>query len=227
MKPFALYIHGGGWSEGDPSEGYEPWACPLLERHGFLTESASYRLTTAAPHPAQLDDVRATIRRVRADHPWVGVWGFSAGGHLAALAALHEPVDAVALGSPITDLSIPGGLVALESDVTQGLLGGRNELAHEVSPVNHVRSDAPPFLIAHGTADTAVPFEHAVRMHAALQRVGARSELVAIDGADHAWLPSPGLMRFGELVLDFFQREFSRISALRQPSRASAPSPPT
>jgi acetyl esterase/lipase len=211
VKPAALYVHGGGWSEGDPSEGYESWACPLLERHGFVARSAHYRLSTQAPFPAQLDDVRAALRRLRQHHDWVGVWGFSAGGHLAALAALSEDVDvqAAVLGSPVTDFSIPGGLVALDSDVTQLLLRGRNELAFEASPVNHVRADAPPFLIAHGTADTSVPFEHAVRLHAALQAAGAESELVAIQGADHMWQPMPGMLRFGELALEFFQSHLS------------------
>src|SRR5262245_41378296 len=213
MKPAALYVHGGGWSAGDPREGYEPWACPLLERHGFVARSAEYRLSTQAPYPAQLEDVRAAIQRLRQHHDWVAVWGFSAGGHLAALAGLAEPVQAVALGSPVTDFSVPGGLVGLDSEVTQLLLRGRNELAPDASPVNHVRADAPPFLIAHGPADDAVPFEHAARMHAALQAVGAQSELVPIEGADHAWLPGPGLQRFGELTLEFFQRVLTRDRA--------------
>src|SRR5690242_5596611 len=124
MSSAVLYVHGGGWSEGDPSEGYAPWACPLLEQHGFVTASAHYRLSTEAPFPAQLEDVRAELRRLRAHHEWLAVWGFSAGAHLAALTALLEEVQAVALGSPITDFSVPGGLVALDSEVTQRLLGG-------------------------------------------------------------------------------------------------------
>jgi acetyl esterase/lipase len=206
----ALYVHGGGWSAGDPSEGFEPWACPLLERHGFVTESLRYRLSTEAPFPAQLDDVRAALRRLRKDHDWVAVWGFSAGGHLAALAGLSDDVQAAVLGSPVTDLSIPGGLVALDSHVTQLLLGGNSDLAFEASPINHVHANAPPFLIAHGTADEAVPFEHARRLHDALRTAGAPSELVALEGADHAWLPSPGIERFGQLALDFFQRHLKQ-----------------
>ena len=160
--------------------------------------------------------MRAAVRRLREAYDWVAVWGFSAGAHLAALAGLAEDVQAVALGSPITDLSVPGGLVALESEVTQLLLGGRNELAFDASPVNHVRGDAPPFLIAHGTADTSVPFEHAWRMHAALRAVGAPSELVRIEGADHAWLPSPGVENFGQLVLSFFSTQLDRWTHLRK-----------
>jgi acetyl esterase/lipase len=208
-KPAALYVHGGGWIEGDPSEGHAEWGCPLLEHHGFVAESATYRLSTVAPFPAQLDDVRAAVRRLRERHEWVGVWGFSAGGHLAALAGLAEDVQAVALGSPVTDFSVPGGLVGLESDVVQQLLGGDSSLAAEASPITHVHADAPPFLIAHGTADPWVPFEHASRLHEALLAAGARSELVPIEGADHAWLPGPGMPGFGELALAFFQRQLT------------------
>jgi len=156
---------------------------------------------------------------LREHYEWVGIWGFSAGGHLAALAALSNDshVNAAVLGSAITDFTIPGGLVALDSDVTQLLFRGRNELAHEASPINHVRADAPPFLISHGTADDAVPFEHARHLHAALQSVGGYSELVTLAGADHGWQPTPGMMRFGELALDFFQRH---LTTSRAPSQS-------
>ena len=44
---------------------------------------------------------------------------------------------------------------------------------------------APPFLIEHGTADTAAPFDQGRRLHAALVAAGAHSTLVPHAGAEH------------------------------------------
>lgn len=90
--PAVIYLHGGGWSEGERSSGLFPWLNPLLAAHGFITVSITYRLSHLAPFPAQIHDVKAAVRWVRAhadqyqiDPARIGVWGDSAGGQLAAL----------------------------------------------------------------------------------------------------------------------------------------------
>jgi hypothetical protein len=93
--PAVVYIHGGGWDGGQRSGGMAPWLCPLLATQGFLAVTISYRLSYQAIFPAQIHDVKAAVRWLRANaehyhlHPErIGVWGFSAGGHLAALAGV-------------------------------------------------------------------------------------------------------------------------------------------
>lgn len=89
--PVVLYIHGGGWSSGSRKSLPDAfWLFP-----GFIRISIDYRLTGAAPFPAQLEDCQAAIRWVRAhaeelgaDPERIGVWGSSAGGHLACLLGL-------------------------------------------------------------------------------------------------------------------------------------------
>lgn len=89
--PVVLYIHGGGWSSGSRKSVPDAfWLFP-----GFIRISIDYRLTGAAPFPAQLEDCQAAIRWVRAhaeelgaDPGRIGVWGSSAGGHLACLLGL-------------------------------------------------------------------------------------------------------------------------------------------
>jgi acetyl esterase/lipase len=101
--PVIVFIHGGGWSGGSKAETPE-----FILNQGFIVAGINYRLTannvagnstSAARWPAQIDDVKAAIRYVRSlagsrlgktgtvtvDGNRIGVYGFSAGGHLAAL----------------------------------------------------------------------------------------------------------------------------------------------
>ncbi|MFB7507680.1 alpha/beta hydrolase [Streptomyces broussonetiae] len=97
--PAVVWIHGGGWLEGDRR--CPPPTVPVELLHGTVLDaglaliSVDYRHSLEAPFPAQLHDVKAAIRYVRrhagelgVDGERIGVWGESAGGHLAALAGL-------------------------------------------------------------------------------------------------------------------------------------------
>jgi acetyl esterase/lipase len=97
--PAVVWIHGGGWLEGDRR--FPPPTVPVELLHGAVLGaglalvSVDYRHSLEAPFPAQLHDVKAAIRYVRrhadvlgVDAERIGAWGESAGGHLAALAGL-------------------------------------------------------------------------------------------------------------------------------------------
>lgn len=86
--PLVVWIHGGAWLAGD--KGHNP-AIQLMQA-GFATASINYRLSREARFPAQIEDCKAAIRFLRAnakqyniDPDRIGVWGASAGGHLAAM----------------------------------------------------------------------------------------------------------------------------------------------
>jgi acetyl esterase/lipase len=94
--PVIVWLHGGGWRFGDRR------LAPDLSRYfassGFAMASIDYRLTTEAIFPAQIEDVKSAVRWLRANAPRygldgrrLGLWGASAGGHLAALAATSGP----------------------------------------------------------------------------------------------------------------------------------------
>jgi acetyl esterase/lipase len=221
--PVVVWLHGGGWFTGDRT------LAPDLAHHvrstGCAMASIEYRLSGQALFPAQLHDVRAAIRFLRAraeeyglDPRAVGVWGASAGGHLAALAGLtgrrtvlpgerdtsgDPSVQAVAESYGPVDLAS----VVAEAEATRPgtdpasspearLLGGHPaelaELARQASPLSWVTAAAPPFQISHGTGDVLVSHRQSERLHTALLAAGVQSELYLVDGYRHGFLNPPG-----------------------------------
>jgi acetyl esterase/lipase len=95
--PVFILIHGGGWNSGKRQD-MMPRAIALAQ-HGYVGATMDYRLASQAPFPAQLQDVKCAVRFLRAnasrfgiDPERIGVWGCSAGGHLAAMAGLTEGI---------------------------------------------------------------------------------------------------------------------------------------
>jgi acetyl esterase/lipase len=208
--PVIVYIHGGGWQGGDRAVGVP--LSYVLAAGGYFACTIDYRLSGQAPFPAQIHDVKAAIRFIRAnadklaiDPERIGVWGHSAGGHLSALLGstgnVHGDLDGPAgarYGSSAvqavvdicgpTDLAriAPGGDAA---PVVEALLGGslqdKAELAKQASPVNHVDAKDPPFLIIHGGQDRLVPPRQAEYLRDALKQAGVEVEYLLIEDADH------------------------------------------
>lgn len=92
--PALVWMHGGGWIRGT----LDAWNAPLsvlAERTGTVVASVDYRLAPETPFPGALDDVRAVVAHLAANAGEYGIdaarlalGGDSAGGHLAATAAL-------------------------------------------------------------------------------------------------------------------------------------------
>ncbi|MBC2640896.1 MULTISPECIES: alpha/beta hydrolase [unclassified Rhodococcus (in: high G+C Gram-positive bacteria)] len=92
--PTVLYLHGGGWEGGDKADNADERLRPLAEM-GVAVVSVNYRLAPGVRYPAQMHDVKAALRWLRAegsDHDLqverIGIWGASAGGYLAIMAGL-------------------------------------------------------------------------------------------------------------------------------------------
>ncbi|MHC1561365.1 alpha/beta hydrolase fold domain-containing protein [Actinomycetospora sp. C-140] len=217
--PLVVFVHGGGWRVGTRAlvgPMYADW-CPSpfarLAASGVAVASLDYRLSGEARFPAPLEDVMAGLHWVRehaeavdVDATRVALWGESAGGHLAALLGLTDPdVRAVVDWYGPADLTTlaedaaAGGISAVDpaaADSREALMLGVTpaadpDRARAASPVAHVRSGAPPFLLRHGTGDTLVPSRQSERLVAALESVGAEVTLDLVPGADHLWRGSP------------------------------------
>lgn len=109
-RPMVIYIHGGGFVTGGPrrSAAFLDWPAVLgsLAEQGYVVASVSYRFAGEAKYPAQIQDVKSAIRWLRVnaaeyniDKTRAVVWGQSAGGHLAGLAATTCNVAALAPAS--------------------------------------------------------------------------------------------------------------------------------
>lgn len=98
--PVIVWIHGGGWQSGDKSSA--AFYAGKLVPQGFAVVGINYRLSGSTIFPAQIYDCKAAIRWIRAnaatyqfDSTRIGVWGSSAGGHLAALLGTSGGVSAL------------------------------------------------------------------------------------------------------------------------------------
>ena len=215
--PVVIFFHGGGWLQGDKADCARIISQFLPSGH-FAAVAAGYRLTGEAQWPAQLHDSKAAVRWVRAnaakyglDADHIGVWGASAGGHLALMLGVtgdrpeleghlgphtnvSSRVSAVANFLGITDLRALERPIGSADDSAGGsaeerLLGGpasaQKDKAREASPITYVSAKSVPVLTVHGTADPVVPFDQAVRFDAALRKAGGTSYFVAVEGGGH------------------------------------------
>jgi len=191
--PAAIVVHGGGWVTGDRRWKVEPLFAPLIEA-GFACLSISYRLATQVAMFGAVEDVEMAVRYVKAHAVEfrivagkVALLAESAGGQLAAMAILRksEAVKAAVLLYTPMDLErlasrsdiIPEPLRrASQGAPWQGLVSAH---LRELSPIHHVRSRMPPFLLIHGTADALAPFEQSREMCKAVRKTGSRCDLLA------------------------------------------------
>jgi len=221
-RPLILYVHGGGWVGGNTrhsgATGDFPAALAMLAAEGFVVASVEYRLAAEAEFPAQAHDVRAALRflkgnaaRYGIDPERTGIWGGSAGGHLAALAALScgdaslDPDGArVPAGSECVQSAVIWYGVfdfATQAETRAGgdpgigtLLGcGDTCLAEDyapASPVSYIDARDPPFLLIHGEDDQVVPVAQSRLAEERLGAAGISVQSIYIPGVDHSFLGS-------------------------------------
>ena len=149
----------------------------------------------------------------------VVLWGESAGSTIAALAAfaaepgIPSPVRGVVDWYGLTDIvGLMTAQNALDDPTTReaGWLGAPVgevlELARAASPISRVHADAPPFLIAHGLDDAAIPPDQSERFAAALREQGVEVEVELVPGAGHLWLGEVDREALLDRALEFVRR---------------------
>jgi acetyl esterase/lipase len=244
--PAAVYLHGGSWISGDHTSGgfIIDDIGKALNAHGFVTMAANYRLGPEELWPAQIQDAKCAVRYLRAnakslhvDPHHIGVWGHSAGGHLASLVGTAPPSagwdtgdysDQSSAVEAVADLAGPSDLVALEEEGGPGvvkanfvsLLGNvpESELPAALkaaSPITYVSSGDPPFLIVHADNDAIVPVGQSVALADALEAAHVPTTLVLVHGGGHS-LEEPGgqptPQEIEDLVVNFFVKELTGSS---------------
>src|SRR5581483_1492294 len=192
---------------------------PILVPLGYVVISAECRVASEARFPAQLHDcqraldwVRANASRFSIDVNRIGVMGASASGHLASLLALTDRTGALRENSseagsfpPLRAAYSFAGLYDFEYYVShpgdrtlmpqiEDFLGGTfhdmPEPYRQASPIQHLQSGGPAFLLMHGKQDRRVPFDQSPHFVRALKKAGVAVNFQAIDHYVHG--PMPG-----------------------------------
>jgi acetyl esterase/lipase len=228
-----LFLPGGGWQTANRAPLKERYGLRMAER-GYVCVAGEYRVMDEASWPAPIQDVKATIRWMRANSESLGidptaivVGGKSAGGHLALLAAGTRGLDQFEGNSGHTTLSsaVAGVIgVAPVADLsewarrpTMAKLFGENPSAETVkaaSPIAQVTGDYPPTLLVHGTADSRVPHAMTLRMYQTLEQAGVPVDLHLYAGQDHFFDQEPA---FCDVVADAMAFFMARYVPVRQP----------
>ncbi len=226
--PTVVYIHGGGWVAG--TKNVRPLHfLPYLEM-GWAVVNVGYRLARVSLAPAAVEDTRCALRWVienagkyNFDTDKIVLTGRSAGGHLSLITGMlpaSSSLDRRCLGRDelkvaaivnwfgITDVDD-----LLEGENMQSYavtwLGGqsdRHEIARRVSPLSYVRPGLPPVLTIHGDADRVVPYDHAVRLHRALDESEVPNQLVTIPGGKHGRFSRAELLRIHVATREFLKK---------------------
>lgn len=204
-----LAIHGGGWRTGT-KERSARLAVPLAER-GYVAISPEYRLSGEAIWPAQIHDVKAALRWMRAnasdlaiDPDRIVVLGMSAGAHLALMLAGTPNLDRFegSGGNAGVSTEVAGAIAfyaptdiarILKQDMVAQFIGSKNDMAaaEDASPVNHVTDQFPPTFLVHGTDDKVVSWRASQQMNDAIDQVGGSVEMHLFSGLPHAFDNNP------------------------------------
>ena len=241
--PPVIVIYGSGWSSNNKKlSNYQKnfFVKPLSEK-GFATIAINHRSSQLdSVFPAQIHDVKAVIRFLRAKHEdynldisFIGIAGYSSGGHLAALAGTssnnkllngnvgnyldyENHVNAVVDFYGPTDLN-----VFYECPITKdknlsdeqkmkvfGDVDNISEVFDLANPINYIDKDTPPFLIIHGEKDEVVPVCQSKLLHEALLKSNLESELILKEDGDHngnTFIPNQTTM-----MANFFYNQYNK-----------------
>lgn len=169
-----------------------------LNRLGISGFVLKYRLGPKYHYPVELWDAQRAIRYVRAHASEfavqpnrIGIWGFSAGGHLASTAGTHfdagdasatDPIERQSSRPDFMILSYP--VITLEDPYAHvgsrvSLLGEKPDpaLVRSLSNESQVTVKTPPTFLFHTTEDQTVPVENSIQFYLALRKAGVPAEM--------------------------------------------------
>ncbi len=214
-----IHFHGGGFGAGSKdnlAQRMNPWTA-----QGYVSIAAQYRLSGGAKWPAQMHDVKASIRWTRAnaakldiDPKKIAVAGYSAGGHLALFAAC-TPNRAEFEGE--------GGNQGIGTDVAACLAyyavtgpawngwkrafplpdGSSDDAWRAAEPGNYIKN-SPPTVLFHGLTDVTVPPESSQQFLQLLREANIPSELHTFAGVPHEFVQHPEFAQATTQIADLF-----------------------
>ena len=234
--PVIVSVHGGAWgsnnSTKDKTVTFTQAAGLAGLKRGYAVACVDYTLKkkkTPVVMPLEVQEVRAAVRYLRSvadeynlDPDHIALIGESAGGQLVDMAALvsgEELYDNPNLGNMeysadvqavIAQYSAPimgvNKMTARLFDVEESSL--TQEMADEITAINHIDANDPPFYIEAGSADTTIPYTDSVALYEALVAAGVENcELHIYEGMEHsvAWFQSETVT---ENFLNWLDKQF-------------------
>ena len=237
-----IAIYGSAWfSNNMKGITYFSLGKPLIEA-GFAVICINHRSSGDAKFPAQINDVKGAIRFIRAnakkfhiDDSFIGITGFSSGGHLSSLAGVtnnlkrksnvdiegniggnlkfSSSVDAVVDWFGPVDMNTMHDCTTMndEKSPEAALIGGapkdNPEMINIISPHTYVKDTEklPKFLVIHGDADNVVPYCQSKFFSQELSKKGALEEFITVPNGQH------GPITFNDdtykKMIDFFKKQ--------------------
>ncbi|ARG68019.1 esterase [Mycobacterium kansasii] len=230
--PVLVQVPGGAWVMGWRRPQAYPLMAHLVSR-GWVCVSLNYRVSPLHTWPAHIVDVKRALAWVKeniaaygGDPDFVAISGGSAGGHLSALAALTPNEPRFQPGFEHADTSVvaavpfygrydwystdaagrPEFIGLLERFVVKRKFSEHRQIFVDASPIHHVRADAPPFFVLHGTDDSLIPVVEAREFVDELRGVSKSPVAYAeLPNAQHAFdiFGSPRAHQAAEAVARF------------------------
>ena len=204
--PAVLAIHGGAWRHGSKLQMLRhAWK---MAGAGYVVVAINYRHAPKYKFPAQVHDSKAAVRWIRqkseklkVDTDRIAVFGYSAGGHLAAMLGTTDDGDDLEgnISSEQKDLStrvhcvvVGGGPCEFDWIKSRALtdwLGDSKQENPDVylkaAPLTYVTKDDPPFMFFHGGGDMVVPKNSSKKMHDRLTENGIFSAYHLVGEKGH------------------------------------------
>lgn len=220
-----LFMVSGGWySSWQPPEQAQNRFKPLTDA-GFTVFAVRHGSSPKFSIPEAIADVRRSVRfirhhadRFKIDADRLGVFGYSAGGHLSLMlgtasdegdASANDPIDNTSdRVSAVVAFVAPTDLRIMVKDAPERLpayarfpaldLDMKN--AHAGSPLVHVSPDDPPTLLIAGDKDDLVPIQHSRNIQTAFEEAKVESRLIEVAGAGHGFGPEDAKTTTEEMV---------------------------
>lgn len=236
--PVIISVHGGGWggnnSTKDKAVTFTQAAGLAGLKRGYAVACVDYTLKkkkTPVVMPLAIQEVRAAVRYLRsvadeynldADH--FALIGESAGGQLVDMAATtggEELYDNPEFGN----MGFSGDVQAVIAQYSAPVMGMNamtarlynveesaltQEMADEITALNHIDANDPPFYIEAGSADSTIPYTNSVELYETLVAAGVENcEVHIYEGMEHstAWFQSETVT---ENFLNWLDARFGR-----------------
>ncbi|MDR3736807.1 MAG: alpha/beta hydrolase [Acidobacteriaceae bacterium] len=239
--PAILFIHGGGWINGDRYQMIK--LIKELANQGYLGFTIDYDVDPVH-YPASFHESLAALRYMRdhaaelhLDPARIAVAGSSAGGELAALVALN-PADVTVPASPaitsttstrvraaiilngVLDLTALGDKSHMVTEYLGGPCTSLPDVCKDASPLSHVHAGAPPFFVGHGTADATVPFPQAEAFVTALRASKVPVRFFTAKDGPHTYWQKP------QFFADNLKDILGFLSLALRPAKPAPPANP-